>query len=92
MGPSNSGEQTPWWTVTVAVEERDGRMHAKAGLRGTHLVGVGVAYRHPSDYMVTQIGQELAAARALGDLADRVVALTVSGPRKFNGPLRVVHS
>jgi len=63
--------------VTLAIDEHGGRTYAKAQLRwGTsHLSGLGVAYRHPSDCLVRGSGQELATARALSDLADQVTAL-----------------
>ncbi len=63
--------------VTLAIDEHSGRTYAKAQLQwgSSHLYGVGVAYRHPSDYLVSETGQELATARALSDLADQVTAL-----------------
>lgn len=62
--------------VTVAVEERGGRTYARAELQwgSRHLTGLGVAYRHPSDCLTREAGQDLAAARALTDLAERVTA------------------
>ncbi len=63
--------------VKLVIDEHGGRTYAKAQLRwgGSHLSGLGVAYRHPSDSLVREIGQELATARALSDLADQVTAL-----------------
>lgn len=63
--------------VTLAIDEHHGRTYAKAELQwgGAHLAGVGVAYRHPADYLVSEAGQELATARALSDLADQLTAL-----------------
>lgn len=57
--------------VTVAIDERRGRTHAKAELHwgGAHLAGAGVAYRHPADALPADAGQGLATARALTDLA-----------------------
>lgn len=40
---------------------------------GTMLRGHGVAHRHPRDSDVPEIGDELAAARALSELSHRLV-------------------
>ncbi|MDM3926264.1 DUF1876 family protein [Mycobacterium intracellulare subsp. chimaera] len=40
------------------------------------LVGVGLARLDPADEPVSRIGSELAVARALADLADRLFAMT----------------
>ncbi|MCW0212122.1 MAG: DUF1876 domain-containing protein [Pseudonocardia sp.] len=60
------------WTVSVDIDEHDGRTRALARLqtRDTRsLTGVGCARLHPADHDVPEIGDELAVARALGDLA-----------------------
>ncbi|TVS88749.1 dsRBD fold-containing protein [Mycobacterium helveticum] len=64
--------------VTLAIDERGGRTLAKAQLRwgSSYIYGHGVAYRHPSDCLAREAGQELATARALSDLADQVTALS----------------
>jgi hypothetical protein len=63
--------------VTLAIDEYRGRTYAKVELQwgSSHLAGLGVAYRHPADYLVSETGQELATVRALSDLADQVTAL-----------------
>ncbi|WP_166847166.1 DUF1876 domain-containing protein [Isoptericola sp. BMS4] len=43
---------------------------------GTSLEGRGRARRNPHDPSVTEIGEELAASRALRDLADRLLRAT----------------
>ncbi|RYV51518.1 dsRBD fold-containing protein [Pengzhenrongella frigida] len=43
---------------------------------GTSLEGFGRARRNPSDPSIPEIGEELAAARALRDLADRLLKAT----------------
>lgn len=43
---------------------------------GTSLDGYGHARRNPHDPAVMEIGEELAAARALRDLADRLLEAT----------------
>ncbi|MEQ4306263.1 DUF1876 domain-containing protein [Plantactinospora sp. B6F1] len=66
------------WTVDIVIDERDDerRTRAEARLRmpdGSGLVGSGVAWRHPADPRVPQIGDELAVSRALDDLAHVLV-------------------
>ena len=62
-------------TFKVALDERGGRTRARVELYwgGSHLAGLGVAYRHPADYLASETGQELATARALSDLADQLL-------------------
>jgi hypothetical protein len=64
------------WTVDIALSERDGRTHAEARLHtrdATHLTGTGTARLRPSDPDVPEIGEEIAAARALLDLAEHLL-------------------
>ncbi len=67
--------------MSIAVTERGGRTQAKVELHwaGTCLAGAGVAYRHPSDCLTDKASQELATARALSDLADRLLAVSIRG-------------
>jgi hypothetical protein len=65
------------WTVDVYINEHsdDRRTYAEARLRtgdATHLRGIGTAWRSPHDPEVPEIGDELAAARALADLAEKL--------------------
>ncbi len=64
--------------IDVLIEERDERTRAKARLswEGQPLVGVGFARLDPADPPVAKIGDELAIARALSDLANQLLALT----------------
>ena len=66
------------WTIEVAIDEHDRRTRAKASLTigGETLVGVGLARRDPGDPQVPVIGDELATARALRDLAYRLIVVT----------------
>jgi hypothetical protein len=60
------------WTVEVFINENGGHTYAEARLHtgeDTHLIGVGRAHVHPTDRNVPEIGDELAAARALSDLS-----------------------
>jgi Rv2632c-like len=64
--------------VDVLIEERDERTRAKARLSwgGKAHVGIGLARLDPADEPVAKIGDELAIARALTDLANQLLALT----------------
>ena len=68
------------WTVDVYLteESQEGtvRTSAEARLRtedATDLRGRGQARKHPKDLDVPEIGDELAAARALSDLAHQLL-------------------
>jgi hypothetical protein len=63
------------WHVEVAFTEDGDRTRADAivDLRGEHFHGVGLARRAPEDPSVPVVGEELAAARALFDLAHKLV-------------------
>ncbi|MGF1662473.1 MAG: DUF1876 domain-containing protein [Kineosporiaceae bacterium] len=64
------------WNVDILITEHDGRTKAEARLRtrdDTHLTGVGLARLSPTDRDVPEIGDELATARALSDLAHRLL-------------------
>ena len=66
------------WTIDVHIDGHDDRTRAKAALhwRDRECVGVGLARRNPADRAVTEIGDELALARALTDLASKLLAVT----------------
>lgn len=78
-------------TMTVAVEKWCGRTQAKVELRwaGGRLTGTGVAFRHPADCLTDEIGRKVATARALTDLADRLLAVSPHGDRGVK-PLTLV--
>jgi hypothetical protein len=60
------------WTVRIDIGEHDGQTRAIARLHtgaGTSLAGTGVARLNPADPDVPEIGDEVAAARALSQLA-----------------------
>lgn len=64
------------WSVMLSVSERDRGTEAEARLLirgGADLTGHGSARRNPADPNVTKIGEELAVARALSDLAHRLL-------------------
>lgn len=63
---------TRTWTVKIFLSEDDGRTHAEAVLTtdaGTELRHVAGARKNPADHEVAEIGDELAACRALSGLA-----------------------
>ncbi|KQS97433.1 dsRBD fold-containing protein [Cellulomonas sp. Leaf395] len=59
---------------------------------GTRLDGYGRARRAPQDADVPEIGDELAAARALRDLADRLLRATSDDISAIeHGDVRITH-
>ena len=60
------------WSVALTVQEHDGQTRAEARLDlgdNAHLLGQGTARRNPSDPNVLEIGEKIAVARALSDVA-----------------------
>jgi Domain of unknown function (DUF1876) len=69
-------DEVKTWTVSIEIDEHDGHTRAVARLhtRDTdRLTGVGLARLDPADADVPQIGDEIAAARALSDLSHRLL-------------------
>jgi hypothetical protein len=66
------------WNMTIEIDEHDGRTRATARLEAgaVELTGVGLARLSPEDQDVPQIGDELAVARALSELAHHLVDAT----------------
>ena len=64
------------WPVEISLHEEDGTTRAEARLSkdGVGMIGHGLARRNPDDQKVTQIGEEIAAARALSDLAHQLLS------------------
>jgi hypothetical protein len=71
---------TKRWSVDIHVDEHDdGTTRAEARLHthdDTHLIGTRIARESPDDVDVPEIGDELATARALADLAHRLLKAT----------------
>ena len=64
------------WLVILSGSEHDGQTRAEVRLvmsGGAYLTGHGTARRNPADEKVTKIGEELAVARALSDLAYKLL-------------------
>jgi uncharacterized protein DUF1876 len=60
------------WSVELSIGEHEGETRADARLvmdNDPHLLGHGTARRNPSDPNVMEIGEKIAVARALSDLA-----------------------
>ena len=60
----------------LSITEINGQTHAEARLvtpGEDELFGRGEAYRNPADREITQVGEQIAAARALSDLAGRLL-------------------
>jgi hypothetical protein len=60
------------WSVDITIAERDGHTHARARLHtddATALEATGIARLRSTERDVPEIGEELAAARALAALA-----------------------
>lgn len=71
------------WSVDITIDEHTSatgsRTRAIARLHSpdnTHFVGAGFARRNPSDRDVPEIGDELAASRALADLSRQLIEAT----------------
>ena len=63
------------WTVEISLEERQGHASATARLRGPsrESAGSGLSRLKSHDRSVAGIGDDLAVARALADLARRMM-------------------
>lgn len=79
---------TRTWTVEITISEHDEerRTYADARLHSgalPELRGKGEARRSPSDLEVPEIGDELATARALADLAYQLLDATAGDIEQF---------
>lgn len=84
--------QAKQWTVQIYISEDDGdeRTRARAvlyALGSKWHESVGVARRNPHDRPVPEIGDELAAGRALMDLADKLIGDAVDDVARLGGPV-----
>lgn len=64
------------WPVEISLREegRETRAEARLTTRTGGMAGHGLARRNPDDQEVTQIGEQIAAARALSDLAHQLLS------------------
>ncbi|MER6913812.1 DUF1876 domain-containing protein [Streptomyces sp. NPDC000594] len=67
--------RTHEWTVGLVLTEEDGTTRARAVLDTgtTTLTGRGSAHCNPLDVDIPEIGEELAAGRAMRDLSGRLM-------------------
>ncbi|NUP43930.1 MAG: DUF1876 domain-containing protein [Nonomuraea sp.] len=78
------------WTVQIYLTENEDETRARAVLttRDTSTVtGRGAARRNPIDRPIPEIGDELAASRALEDLAIRLHDVAADDIVQLAGPL-----
>ena len=71
-----------YWSASVSVAETDGRTHALARLDmvdGKQFVGRGEARLNPADQDSWTIGAQIAAARAMSDLAGQLLHAAATG-------------
>jgi Rv2632c-like len=71
-----------YWSASVSVAETDGWTHAVARLDmvgGKQFVGHGEARLNPADRDIWTIGAQIAAARALSDLAGQLLHAAADG-------------
>ncbi|MFB9730954.1 dsRBD fold-containing protein [Ornithinimicrobium kibberense] len=74
-GPGQPGHVREW-TVRISIYESGDDTHAQAVLLGDspqHLQAAGDSHRSPDDPVVPEIGDEVAAGRALRHLAERLL-------------------
>jgi hypothetical protein len=81
-------DRTKNWTVGVEIGEHDGHTRAVArldGKDGGRLVGVALARLSPANADVPEIGDEIAAARALTDLGRRLLRTATEDVEQATG-------
>ncbi|TQJ85995.1 DUF1876 domain-containing protein [Streptomyces sp. SLBN-31] len=82
--------QAKQWTVQIFISEDGDETHARAVLttRDTATVtGRGVARKNPVDRPIPEVGDELAASRALEDLAIRLHDVASDDILQLAGPV-----
>jgi len=85
--------ETKHWNVEITITEDDADTHTSAravltGHEGERHESVGLARRNPSDRPVPEIGDELAAGRALMDLADKLIEKAAEDVARFSAANR----
>jgi Domain of unknown function (DUF1876). len=86
--------ETKQWAIEIQIEEEGDRTFARAVLFSRddmHLIGVGRSQRNPSDPMVHEIGDEIAVARALADLASKLLTAASADVAQATGSREPVH-
>lgn len=86
---------TKTWHIEIFIGEREGKTHAEARLRPNDevtLSATGTARLNPADRDVPEIGDELAVARALSHLADRLLHVAADDIEAITHEKARVHS
>jgi hypothetical protein len=86
--------ETPVWSVEISFREDDAKTRADARLTGgdRELSGWGRARRSPEDPDVPAVGEEIAAARALIDLAHHLLDAAAHDIEAWDGhPVHLTH-
>ncbi|RPF22633.1 dsRBD fold-containing protein [Myceligenerans xiligouense] len=88
-----AGPRTLTWQVEITLNESSGSTTAEATVRGLPEVrAVGHARKAPEDPEVPEIGDEIAAARALRRLADRLLSVAENDVSAAVGHKAHVHA
>jgi hypothetical protein len=84
---TGSRSQEHGWPLEVVFTENDDTTRADVviDVGGHHYHGWGRARRNPNDPDIPRIGEELAAARALTDLAHQLLATAAQEIESFEG-------
>ncbi|GAB3545517.1 hypothetical protein J2S53_000988 [Actinopolyspora lacussalsi] len=86
---------TEEWSVTIFIDEREDRTHAEARLHRQHQPEVranGLARRNPHDSNIPRIGAELAASRALSQLAHQLLDDSIADVEQSTGEPAYFHT
>jgi hypothetical protein len=86
-------EEATTWTVTIVFSESDAKTRADAVLEGApdDLRGWGRARRNPIDPDRPAVGEEVAAARALSDLAHHLLERAAQRIEEWEGSEVTLH-
>ncbi|SNQ50892.1 conserved hypothetical protein [Frankia canadensis] len=82
------------WTVEIFLSEDEGETRADAMLRcgaGQEVLASGVARCDPDDYDIPEIGAEVAASRALAELARKLRRTAADDIQTVTGTRARVH-
>jgi hypothetical protein len=80
--------ETKQWSVDIQIAESGNDTRVRAVVTttdGSTIEGIGHARRNPRDRTVPEIGDELAAGRALIDLGSRLVQLAAADIAESTG-------
>lgn len=83
------------WSVEIRIDEQDDRTRAEARLSAgdrSDVRGIGLARRNPHDRDIPRIGDELAASRALSDLAHRLLDAAIADVEQATGEPAYFHT